>query len=194
MNIYDDANAFSIPSGPFTTAVRPMQRTTEGQVTFTLRDLSQFEAVLGSHGRSGFQLEAWEAIYGPIGPDGYPVPLWDKVTGQIDRSVASYMRDHGYDLLEYSNRNWSTLGPKIVGKLHFFCGDMDNYYLNLAVYDYQTFLKKTEAPHYEAEFTFGRPMKGHGWHAFTWAEMVQRMAAYVKTNTPAGDDSSSWNY
>ncbi len=194
VNIYDDANAFSIPSGPFTTAARPMQRTVEGQVTFTLRELSQFEAVLGSHGRSGFQLEAWEAIYGPIGPDGYPVPLWDKATGQIDRSVANYMRDHGYDLLEYSQRNWSTLGPKIVGKLHFFCGDMDNYYLNLAVYDYQAFLKKTEAPHYEAEFTFGRPMKGHGWHAFTWAEMVQRMATYVKTNTPAGDDSSSWNY
>jgi hypothetical protein len=194
VNAYEDANAFSVPAGPVVLAVRPMRRTVEGQVTITVRDLSSFEAVLGSHGRSGYQLEAWEAIYGPIGPDGYPVPLWDKQTGQIDHTVAGYMRDHGYDLLEYSKRNWSTLGPKIIGKLHFFCGDMDNFYLDLAVYDYQAFLKKTADPHYEAEFTFGRPMKGHGWHAFTWAEMVKRMGSYVQSNTPAGDDSSSWNY
>jgi hypothetical protein len=194
VNAYEDANAFSVPAGPVVSAVRPMRRSVEGQVTITVRDLSSFEAVLGSHGRSGYQLEAWEAIYGPIGPDGYPVPLWDKQTGQIDHAVAGYMRDHGYDLLEYSKRNWSTLGPKIIGKLHFLCGDMDNFYLNLAVYDYQAFLKKTADPHYEAEFTFGRPMKGHGWHAFTWAEMVKHMGSYVQSNTPAGDDSSSWNY
>jgi hypothetical protein len=194
VNAYEDANAFSIPSGPFTTALRPMRRSTEGQVTITLHDLSRFEAVLGSHGRSGFQLEAWEAIYGPIGSDGYPVPLWNKETGEIDHSVAGYMRDHGYDLLEYTKRNWATLGPKIVGKLHFFCGDMDNFYLNLAVYDYQSFLKTTTDPHYEAEFTFGRPMKGHGWHAFTWADMVTRMATYVTGNAPAGEDTSAWSY
>jgi hypothetical protein len=194
VNAYEDANAFSVPAGPVVSAVRPMRRSVEGQVTITVRDLSSFEAVLGSHGRSGYQFEAWEAIYGPIGPDGYPVPLWDKQTGQIDHAVAGYMRDHGYDLLEYSKRNWSTLGPKIIGKLHFLCGDMDNFYLNLAVYDYQAFLKKTADPHYEAEFTFGRPMKGHGWHAFTWAEMVKHMGSYVQSNTPAGDDSSSWNY
>jgi hypothetical protein len=193
-NVYEDANAFSIPSGPFTTALRPMRRTTEGQVNITVRDLSLWEAVLGSHGRSGYQFEAWEAIYGPIGDDGYPVPLWNKETGEIDHTVANYMRDNGYDLLEYSKRNWQTLGPKIVGKLHFFCGDMDNYYLNLAVYDYQDFLKKTADPHYEAEFTFGRPMKGHGWHAFYWAEMLNRMATYVKSTAPPGEDSSSWNY
>jgi hypothetical protein len=194
INAYEDANAFSVPSGPFTAAVRPMRRTTEGQVTITIRDLSRFEAVLGSHGRSGYQLEAWEAIYGPIGDDGYPTPLWDKETGQIDHAVAEYMRDHGYDLLEYTKRNWSSLGPKLVGKLHFLCGDMDNFYLNLAVYDYQAFLKSTANPHYEAEFTFGRPMKGHGWHAFTWAEMVNRMANHVKTEAAAGDNNSSWNY
>ena len=193
-NVYEDGNAFSVPSGPFTSALRPMRRTTEGQVTITIRDLSLYEAVLGSHGRSGYQLEAWEAIYGPVGSDGYPVPLWDKLTGQINHEVANYMRDHGYDLLEYSKRNWSTLGPQISGKLHFFCGDMDHFYLDLAVYDYQAFLKKTADPHYEAEFTYGRPMKGHGWHAFTWAEMVTRMANYVKGNLPNGENASSWNY
>jgi hypothetical protein len=71
---------------------------------------------------------------------------------------------------------------------------MDHFYLDLAVYDYQAFLKKTADPHYEAEFTYGRPMKGHGWHAFTWAEMVTRMANYVKGNLPNGENASSWNY
>ena len=194
VNIYEDRNAFSIPSGPFTSAVRPMRRTGEGQVTITTRDLSLFEAVLGSHGRSGYQFEAWEAIYGPVGPDGYPIPLWDKSTGEINHNVAEYMRDHGYDLLEYTRRNWTTLGPQIIGKLHFFCGDMDSFYLNLAVYDYEALLKTTTNPHYAAEFTYGRPMKGHGWHAFTWAEMVNRMANHVKSTASNGENTSSWNY
>jgi hypothetical protein len=193
-NVYEDKNAFSVPSGAFTSAQRPMRRSVEGQVTITIRELSLFEAVLGSHGRSGYQLEAWEAIYDPIGSDGYPVPLWDKITGEINHEVANYMRDHGYDLLEYSKRNWSTLGPQLIGKLHFLCGDMDNFYLNLAVYDYEAFLKKTANPHYEAEFTYGRPMKGHGWHAFTWAEMVTRMAKYVEANAPNGENTSVWHY
>jgi hypothetical protein len=194
VNIYEDSNAFSVPTGPFTTGVRPMRRSSEGQDTITVRELSLFEAVLGSHGRSGYQLEAWEAIYGPLGADGYPVPLWDKFTGEINHDAAAYMRDHGYDLLEYSKRNWSMLGPQIIGKLHFFCGDMDNFYLNLAVYDYEAFLKTTANPHYEAEFTYGRPIKGHGWHAFPWAEMVRRMGTYVKGNAPDGENPSSWNY
>jgi hypothetical protein len=193
-NIYEDSNAFSIPTGPFTSLERPFRRTVQGQVTWTMRQLSRFEAVLGSHGRSSYQLEAWEAVYGPVGPDGYPKPLWDKLTGKIDHDVANYMRDHGYDLRAYAEKNWPTLGPKVVGKLHFFAGDMDNFYLNLAVYDFQDFLKTTTNPHYEGEFTYGRPMKGHSWHAFTWDEMVRQMAAYMKKIAPTGEDTNAWAY
>lgn len=193
-NIYDDDNAFSLATGPFSTTERPMRRAVNGQVFWTERDLSAFEDALGSHGRSGFQLEAWEAIYGPVGADGYPVPLWDKTTGKIDHNVANYMRDHGYDLRIYAEKNWATLGPKVVGKLHFFAGDMDDFYLNLAVYDFQDFLKSSQNPHYEAEFTFARPEKGHSWHSLTWTEYVQRMAEQVKENTPQGEDTAQWNY
>jgi hypothetical protein len=193
-NIYEDTSAFSVPGGQFTTIERPFRRSLEGQMLWTMRQISRFEEVLGSRGRSGYQLEGWEAVYGPVGADGYPVPLWDKLTGRIDRNVANYMRDHGYDLREYAQRNWSTLGPKLVGKLHFFCGDMDDFYLNLAVYQFQDFLKSTTNPHYEGDFTFGRPKKGHSWHAFTWAEMVRRIAATVRVNAPAGEDAGSWNY
>lgn len=193
-NIYSDTNAFTLPAGQFITTERPFRRTVEGQPVWTMRQLSLFEEVLGSKGRSGYQLGAWEAVFGPIGPDGYPKPLWNKLTGTIDREVANYWRENGYDLREYAQRNWATLGPKILGKLHFFSGDMDDFYLNLAVYQFEEFLKTTQNPHYEAEFTYGRPTKGHSWHAFTWAEMVRRMGAHVKRNAPPGEDSSMWNY
>src|SRR6185503_4928062 len=118
--------------------------------------------------------------------------LWNKLTGTIDREVATYMRDHGFDLREYAERNWATLGPKLQGKLHFFAGDMDDFYLNLAVYQMEEFLKKTTSPKSDADFTYGRPMKGHSWHAWTWAEFVRRFAASVKKSAPAGEDTSVW--
>jgi len=194
VNIYEDTNAFVLPNSQFTTTERPFRRTTEGQVVWTLRGLSLFEEVLGTRGRSSYQLEAWEALYGPVGADGYPVPLWNKLTGTIDRTVANYMREHGYDLREYAQRNWSVIGPKLVGKLHFFAGDMDDFYLNLAVYQFQDFLRSTTNPHYEGEFTYGRPMKGHSWHTFTWAEMVRQMGAFVKANAPSSEESAAWSY
>jgi hypothetical protein len=159
-----------------------------------VKQLSLFEEVLGTRGRSGDQHEAWEAIYGPTDADGYPKPLWDKRTGTIDRSVAEYMRDHGFDLRAYAEKNWPTLGPKLAGKLHFFAGDMDDFYLNLAVYRMQEFLQSTTNPKSDAEFTFGRPMKGHSWHAWTWAEFVRRFAAHVKQHAPPGESTADWSY
>ena len=193
-NIYTDTNAFALATGPFTTTERGFQRTTDGQTVITTRALSRFEAVLGSHGRSGYQFEAWEAVYGPVGDDGYPVPLWDKLTGTIDRGVATYMRDHGYDLRDYAERNWPTIGSKLVGKLHFSAGDMDDYWLNLAVYKFEDFLKTTTNPHYEGDFVYGRPMKGHSWHATTWADFIRRFAGAVRAQAPVGEDVRAWNY
>src|SRR5439155_14432409 len=110
INIYEDENAFYAPgSGFWVKAERPMRRTSEGQVAWTIKQLSNFEAVLGTKERSGFQFGAWEAIYGPIGADGYPRSLWDKKTGKIDKEVAVYMRDNGYDLRYYAEKNWAAL-------------------------------------------------------------------------------------
>jgi hypothetical protein len=186
VNNYADSSAFVVPTGPFTTAERPFRRTTEGQMVWTMRQLSLFEEVLGTRGRSGYQLGGWEAVYGPVGPNGYPRPLWNKLTGVIDREVASYWKERGFDLRDYAQRNWATLGPKLAGKLHFFAGDMDDFYLKLAVYQFEEFLKGTTNPRSDAEFIYGRPMKGHSWHAYPWAEFVRRVAAHVKKNTPAG--------
>jgi hypothetical protein len=190
-DIYADENAFFTGRGELTVE-RPFRRTVEGQPVWTTRQLSRFEDVLGSRGRSGFQLEGWEAVYGPVGEDGYPKPLWDKRTGAIDRVVAHYMRDHGYDLRAYAEANWPTIGPKLAGKLHFFAGDMDDFYLNVAVYRFEEFLKSTTDPRSDATFTYGRPMKGHSWHAWTWAEMVRDIAAHIRRNAPAGEDVDAW--
>jgi enterochelin esterase-like enzyme len=177
VNIYDDPNAFTVPGVRYAPPERPMMRTAEGQVMQTMRQMSRLEDVLGSHGRSAQQFEAWEAVYGPVGEDGYPKPLFDKRTGAIDKSVAAYMRDHGYDLAAYLKANWASLGPKLEGKLHLYCGDMDNFYLNLAVYQLEEQLKALGS---DATFEYGRPMKGHGWHPMSNEDLVRMMyvAAY----------------
>jgi hypothetical protein len=182
-DIYADENAFTLSVGNLTRE-RPFRRTVEGQMVWTVREVSRFEAVLGSKGRSQYQLQGWEAVYGPAGPDGYPRPLWDPLTGVIDREVAHYWRDQGYDLRDYAERNWSTLGPKLAGKLHFFIPDMDDFYLNLAMYRFEDFLRGATDPVSDAEFFYGRPMKGHSWHAFPWAEMVRRIGAKVEASAP----------
>lgn len=194
VNIYDDTNAFVMPAGQFVNAERPFRRLVDGQNVWSERDLSLFEEVLGTRGRSGFQLEAWEAIFGPTDADGYPKPLWDKRSGSIDKSVATYWRDHDYDLREYMQRNWASLGPKLTGKLHFFAGDMDDFFLNLAVYRVEEFLKSASAPASDATFTYGRPKKGHGWHANTWGEVVRQMGSHIKRRAPAGEPTAAWSY
>ncbi len=167
-----------------------MMRNVDGQVLVTMREMSQLEETLGTKGRSGQQFEAWEAVYGPVGADGYPKPLFNKLTGVIDHSVADYMRDHGYDLTYYLRQNWAKIGPQLVGKLHLFCGDMDNFYLNLAVYKLQDFLESTKDPSYGGSFAYGRPMKGHGWSPYTAAELVKAMYAEIQKNKPRQAASS----
>ncbi len=193
IDIYQDTSAFTLPAGLFVSLERPFRRTVEGQVVWTTRQLSRFEEVLGTRGRSGYQLEAWDAIYGPTDPDGYPQPLWNKLTGTIDREVATYWKEHGYDLRAYAADHWRTLGPELRDKLHFFAGDMDDFYLNLAVYEWEEWLRSVD-PDYPATFAYGRPKRGHGSHLFPWAEMVRRMGVYVREHAPAGDDPAVWNY
>lgn len=194
IDVYKDDNAFRLPGARWLIPERPMFRRTDGQVLITERQQGQLEAVLGSHGRSGEQQEAWEAVYGPVGPDGYPEPLWNKTTGAIDHRVATYMRDHGYDLDAYLQAHWSTLGPQLVGKLHFYVGDMDNFFLNLAVYQMQDFLATSRDPHSAATFEYGRPLKGHGIRPTSTGDMLRAMAAEIAAHAPPGARTAAWHY
>ncbi len=193
VNAYEDSNAFWEPGHTWVHVPRYGARTSEGQDEFSVEQFSQMEAVLGSHGRSGEQIEIWDATYGPIGEDGYPKPLWDKRTGAIDHSVALYMRDHGYDLSYNIRTNWATLGPKLRGKVHVYVGDMDDFYLNLAVYKLEEEMKKLTNPPCGCDFQYGRPMKGHGWQPTTTANLVKWMAEHVERNA-AEEDVRPWHY
>jgi hypothetical protein len=183
-NIYQDANAFTLPAGDWATIERPLSRDAAGQVTLTMREMSRLEAVLGSRVRSGQQIAAWDAAYGPTDADGYPRPLWDRLTGAIDKHVATYMRDHGYDLANHIKTGWTTLGPDLAGKVHVYVGDMDNYYLNLAVYLLEDTMTALDQPKAGATFEYGRPMKGHGWQPMSNAGLVRMMADHINTRAP----------
>ena len=188
IDVYKDSNAFAAPGAHWVIPERPMMRSAEGQVLITERQESQLEAAIGSHSRSAEQEDAWEAVYGPVGADGYPVPLWDKRTGAIDHDVARYMRDHGYDLTAYLREHWNQLSAQLVGKLHFYVGDMDNYYLNMAVYRLDSLL------HDNATFAYGRPAKGHGFRPTSTGEMLRVMADAITKNAPPEAPTTTWRY
>ncbi len=202
VDIYQDDNAYHYPS-PWRKAPRPGWRDSLGNVDTTLEQMNHLELVLGTKSRSGQQWDIWEAVYSPVGADGYPLRIWDKRTGVIDHAVAAHWREH-YDLRYILMRDWQTLGPKLVGKIHIYCGDMDNYYLNNAVYLMEEFLESTADPHYGGVVDYGDRAE-HCWngdhdnpnaisrlryHTMYVAKMLERM----QQTAPQGADLTSWRY
>ena len=143
-------------------------------------------------------------MYSPVGPDGYPKPIWDKRTGAIDKSVAEYWRQH-YDLGDILRREWTKgLGKKLEGKIHLYCGDMDNYYLNNAVYLVEDFLKTTKDPFYGGVVDYGDRAE-HCWNGdHTRSNAYSRLRYHqmfapkiverILKSAPAGADVKSWRY
>jgi hypothetical protein len=193
INIYEDDNAFIVPGSVPGAPERMFQRTTDGQPLGTMRQMSQMEAAQGTRGRSGAQLDIWNAVYGPIGDDGYPRRLWDFETGEIDKEVAHYWRDKGYDLRHFIETHWDTIGPSLVGKIFLFNPEMDDFYLPYAVYLLEDFLESTTDPYYAGKVVHGRPMKGHGWSPMTNADLIRVMAKHIAENAPRGADTSWLN-
>ncbi len=202
VNIYEHANAY-YEEGPFRRIERPAHRNYLGKVDYTVRDENHLERVLGSKGRSGGQWDIWQATYSPQGEDGYPKPIFDKTTGALDHEVATYWREH-YDLRHILERDWATLGPKLRGKLHIYCGDMDNYYLNNAVYLMEDFLEKTTDPPYDGVVDYGDRAE-HCWNGdhknpnaisrLRYNTMyVPRILERIEESAPDGADLTSWRY
>jgi len=179
-NMYEDKSAFSYEHNDWISAEIPAQRVSDGMTFATMREESRLEFALGSHGRSGEQFNAWDAAYGPVGADGYPQEMWDKRTGTIHHDVVNAMRASGFDLQAYLAAHWSEVGPQLVGKLHVDVGDDDDFFLNLATYRLQTFLDAQTAPTASAAFSYGRPMKPHGWQAKSNIDYLKDMAARAK--------------
>lgn len=157
INIYQDKNAFYTNNS----SERPSKRNSKGEPEFSIKKEVQIENVEGytnSYITSRNQWGGWNAVYSPKDTNGLPKPIFDPITGEIDSLVAEHWKK--YDLLKYTQENWSELGPKIQGKIHIWMGDMDNYYLNNAMHDFDEYLQSTISPKSDAEIVFS-PSCGH---------------------------------
>lgn len=202
INIYDDDNAYFV-EGDFKKVARPGHRNWLGHVSLNIIDDNYLELVLGDKGRSGGQYDIWEATFSPQGEEGYPLRLWDKKTGEINHQVAEYWRDN-YDLRYIMERDWETLGPKLQGKLHIYVGDMDNYYLNNAVYLAEDFLNSTTSPHYDGLVDYGDRAEhcwngdhqnGNGISRLRYNSMyIDKILQRMEKTAPKGADLKSWQY
>ncbi|MCH7876247.1 MAG: hypothetical protein IH965_13225 [Gemmatimonadetes bacterium] len=202
VDIYEHDNAYHVDS-QWKRTPRPGRRDYLGHVSATLEEMNHRELALGTKSRSGDQWDIWEAVYSPVGADGYPRRIWDKLTGEIDHEVAAYWREN-YDLSYILRRDWQTLGPKLRGKLHIYVGEMDNYYLNNAVYLAEEFLEGTIDPYYDGEVDYGARDE-HCWNGdhtrpnalsrLRYHQMfIPRIMDQIRKNHPADADTVSWRY
>jgi len=203
IDLYKDRNAY-YTLGDWRKVKRPGYRDYLGKITTFVEDMNRLELVLGTRGRSGGQWDIWQAVYSPVGGDGYPKPIWNKLTGDIDPDVAAYWRDN-YDLSHILRRDWqSGLGEKLAGKLHIYVGDMDNYYLNNAVYLVDDFLRTVRTPPYGGEIMYGDRAE-HCWNGdpsqpnaisrLRYAQMfAPKIVDRLLKTAPKGADVTSWRY
>ena len=172
IDMYADTNAFVNKAG----LLRPSRRDIYGEPNLTIRDEFAEENADGPDGTyvtGQGQWGAWNALYSPRGEDGRPLPAFDGVTGAIDSTVVQHWKQ--YDLLLHVRENWPTLGPKLAGKIYVWMGDMDNYYLNNAMRDFDAYLRSATAPASDAVVEFS-PMKGHC-SDYSHREVLERIAA-----------------
>lgn len=203
VNIYEDRNAYAVDAS-WKQTPRIAMRDHLGRPTATLEEVNRLELVLGPNSRSGGQWDIWQAVFSPVGADGYPRPIWNKRTGEIDRSVASYWREN-YDLMHIMRRDWEKgLGEKLRGKVHLYVGELDNYYLESAVYLAQEFLESTRNPGFEGVIDYGRRAE-HCWNGDHTRPNAESRLRYhqmfipiaverLRKTAPAGADLESWNY
>jgi hypothetical protein len=201
-NLYKDKNAY-FEEGDFKKTARPGHRNYLGQVSATIQQMNYRELTLGTKTRSGQQWDIWEAVFSPVGADGYPKRIFDKQTGVIDSTVAAWWKEH-YDLSWIMKRDWPKIGQQLTGKVHIYCGDMDNYYLNNAVYFTEEMLKALQDPAYNGEVDYGDRAE-HCWNGdhtrpnyisrLRYHQMfITRWAEEVKKRAPADADVTSWRY
>ncbi len=202
VNLYADKNAYVRYGSDAPTVERPAMRDYLGEIAATQRDSNYQELTQGDHSRSGGQYDIWQAVFGPVGDDGYPKPIFDKVTGDIDPTVAAYWRDH-YDLSNIIARDWTTLAPKLRGKIHIYVGSADTYYLTDAVYFAQARLEALQ-PAYDGEIAYGDRAE-HCWNGdpklpnaysrlhYDFQYLPKILDRIAKT-APPGADLTSWRY
>jgi len=201
-NLYEDKNAYFIES-EFKRTARPAHRDSLGRISATIQETNHRELALGTKTRSGQQWDIWEAVYSPVGEDGYPKRIWDKYSGEIFPEVAKYWNEN-YDLSYILKRDWAKNGKDWKDKIYIYCGDMDNFYLNNAVYFTEQMLEETKEPYYNGEVDYGDRAE-HCWNGdHTQPNYISRLRYHqmfipkwtdrVIKSAPKGADLKSWRY
>ena len=201
VNVYKDTSAYW-EEGPFARLPKLVGRMPNDRILATMDMFSQQENVLGTKGRSGGQMDAFHATFGPVDKEGYPAKLWDAETGAIDPEVAKYWREH-YDLTALLERDWISLGPKLVGKLQVTMGTKDTFYLDAAAHRLEKFLESTKlpgkGPYYGGSFEFGNNEP----HCYVGkipdetnllSHYLPVFAEHMRTMAPKGADVESWRH
>ena len=121
------------------------------------------------------------------------------MTGDVDPSVATHWREN-YDLTAKLEREWTTLGPKLIGKLHITMGTKDTFFLEAAAYRMERFLEGTKrpgaGPYYAGSFDFG----DNEAHCYTGTPDGQEtyryylpvFADHMRAMAPEDADTESW--
>ena len=89
-------------------------------------------------------------------------------------------------------------------KINKYCGDMDNYYLNNAVYLMEDFLESTNDPYYNGEVDYGDRAE-HCWNGdhsrpnatsrLRYHQMfIKKAVERIEISAPEGADLKSWRY
>ncbi len=157
VDLYEDDNAFVNEHG----IARPSMRATDGEPMFGVGDEVQVESAMGIQDNflnSRQQWATWNALYGQLDTEGNPIPVWNQATGEIDKQVVESWSK--WDIDKHMVENWEVLGPKLEGKLHFWMGDMDNFYLTAGLRILEQSLSGQINPISDASFTWA-PYLGH---------------------------------
>jgi enterochelin esterase-like enzyme len=109
----------------------------QGKELASIEQFGRQEDVLGEYGG---QFASFEWVWSPKGPDGRPMKLFNRETGELNQEVTKAWEK--YDIRKILSEHWVTLGRKLKGKLHLFCGTADTFHLNESFVYLCDFLKE----------------------------------------------------
>ena len=138
-----NGNAISLAAPyrvPSSNARDPQDRSKPLVVEYVDQGL-QSETALGLSSRSLGQFGIWAAVFGPKDSDGLPSDPFDPLTGQVNKAVAAKYATQGLDMSEVLKAGWGEGGADggkdlknvLKGKLHFWVGTHDTWFLNRGV-------------------------------------------------------------
>jgi S-formylglutathione hydrolase FrmB len=108
-----------------------------GKEVASLEEFAREEVVQGEYGG---QFASFEWVWSPKGQDGRPMKLFNREAGELDPVVVQAWQK--YDIRLILDRNWTTLAPKLRGKLNIIVGGEDTFHLEEAVIKLCDFFKQ----------------------------------------------------